>query len=115
MGTMRAEDRFELWLEEQRIGERRRARADGREIKRHGDCQSCGAEDVDLLVDEYCARCAGYGWGYDQAEQTVAWGIIRGAARTALDMGADRETVIGAVMDALDRTSTWEPPYRSGD
>lgn len=112
---MHVTDRFEVWVAESRRAEERRARKLGQALKECGTCDSCGAEDEELPNGEYCLACCSYSFGYDQAEHTVGFGIVRGAVRTALEMGVDRETVIAATMDALDRDSDWAAPNVYGN
>jgi hypothetical protein len=108
--------RYDEWLVDQREAERRRA-ADpqwGFEVKRHGSCESCLAKDVDLVVDAYCVSCTQSCFYSDQAATEVGFGVLRTAVRGALEMGVTRQTVVDAVMDALDPDSEWEPPNAWG-
>lgn len=94
---------YEAWLA-------REKRETSPAVPRNGCCAACGREGNPSGTGR-CESCDRYAFGHDQGEATTAFGIIRGAVRTALEVGVPKETVMSAVMDALDADSEWEAPH----
>ena len=81
---------FEVWLA-QEYPEAEHSR---------GTCQSCGAKAREL-VEQYCSRCLGYQYGYDEAQEGTLAVTIGGSIKAALAQEVPEQEVRAAVEDAF--------------
>jgi len=79
--------------------------------KAQGNCDGCGEPDRVLSKTGLCPQCLHERYGYERGEEAVGYGMVLGAIRQALGLGVERATILSAVHEALDPSSTYHVPH----